>query len=67
MISMTSEKLSISLTNFFAKINDHCRKLSNTQQPFGLCIATPKSPYVSRPTKDVQAELESRARKYFKT
>lgn len=66
MISTASEKLAISLANFLTKINDHCCQLSNTQQPFGLCTATPKSPYIPRPTKEIHAELECRAREHFK-
>ena len=66
MTSKAAEKLAISLTSFLTKINDHCCKLSNTQQPFGMCIATPKSPYIAPPTKEVHAELASRAKEFFK-
>ena len=66
MISTASERLAVSLVNLLKKIDEHCCTLSNTQQPFGLCIITPKSPYVQPPTEKIRAELESHAREYFK-
>lgn len=67
MTSMESDGFANSLVSLLTKINDHCCKLSNTQQPFGLCTITPKSPYISTPTKEIHAELENRAKEFFKT
>lgn len=66
MISTTSEKLTVSLVDFLKKIDEHCCTLSKTQQPFGLCIVTPKSAYVQPPTEKIRDELEKRVREYFK-
>lgn len=67
MTSTASERLAVSLDNLLKKIDDHCCTLSKTQQLFGLCTITPKSPYIQAPTKEIRAELENRARKHFKT
>lgn len=66
MISIASEKLAASFATLLNKIDDHCRTLSKIQQPFGLCIVTPKSPYILLPTKEIREELEKRAKEYFK-
>lgn len=66
MISTALERLAVSLANFLKKIDEHCCTLSKTQQPFGLCIVTPKSPYVQPPAEKIRVELENRAREYFK-
>lgn len=67
MKPMALEKLAISLTSFLTKIDNHCCNLSNTQQPFGVCHITPKSPYIGLPSKEIHTELQSWAREYLKT
>lgn len=66
MTSIAVEKLAVSLKNLLKKIEDHCCTLSKTKQPFGVCIVTPKSPYIHSPTKEIRDEIENRARDHFK-
>lgn len=67
MTSEPPERLAISLAELLTKIDTHCCQLSNTQQPFGLCTVTPKFPHIIRPTKEIQDDLENRAKEYFHT
>lgn len=64
---MTStERLVGSLTGFLKEIEKHCCQLSETKQPFGLCIANPNSPHIPPPTSEIQSELKNQASEYFK-
>lgn len=67
MTSAISEKLAILLTSLLTKIDNHCCNLSNTQQPFGVCHITPKSPYVGLPPKEIHSKLQNLAEEFLKT
>jgi hypothetical protein len=59
------EKFCHTLNLLLTRIKEYCSLHKEKGQPFGLCTANPKRASIGVPTKEIQAELEKRARDHF--
>jgi hypothetical protein len=59
------EKFCYALNLILTRIKEYCSLHKEKGQPFGLCTANPKRASIGVPTKEIQAELEKRARDHF--